>query len=84
MKNKKSTKKEFKDAGDTSSEAYVKTLAGEMLQINITAFTNGKPLPYTKQQHTDAEGFSNEDAKCWNKCLPEAEQYIEIPNDVGY
>ena len=55
--------------------------AGEMLQINITAFTNGKPLPYTKQQHTEAQGFSNEDAKCWNKYLPEAEQYIEIPDN---
>ena len=55
--------------------------ADKMRQANITAFTNGKPLPYTKQQHTEAQGFSNEDAKCWNKYLPEAEQYIEIPDN---
>ena len=52
----------------------------EIRKENIAAFTNGNPLPYTKEQHASAKGFDAASMRDWNNNLPEAEKHPETPN----
>ena len=49
----------------------------EIWSVNMEALNNGRKLPYTKKEHTAAEGCTAEAMRYWNECLPNAEQYTK-------
>tara|TARA_B110000967_G_scaffold167815_1_gene176529 strand:+ start:1337 stop:1636 length:300 start_codon:yes stop_codon:yes gene_type:complete len=52
--------------------------ADEIWRVNMEASNNGqKTLPYTKKEHSEAEGCTAEAMRFWNECLPEAKPYTK-------
>ena len=51
-----------------------KLAVDKIWSVNVKALNNGKKLPYTKQQHSKAQGCTAEAMRYWNECLPDSER----------
>ena len=51
--------------------------AKQLTDANRKAIKDGKPTPYTKQQHAAAEGCDHEDKRYWNRFLNGMEAYTK-------
>ena len=54
-----------------------KLTVDEIWSVNVKTSNNGYKLPYSKQQHSKAEGCTADAMRYWNECLPKAKQYTK-------
>jgi hypothetical protein len=69
-----------------SAKGIIKIHCRKMIRKNLKDLRKGRPMRFTKGDHTMSEGFDAWEAKWWNKCLPDAEQYTkeEHTNTKGF